>query len=405
MTQFHYRAVVMQTGQMKTGTMEAASQAAVLDQLRRSGLIALEAKAGTGEKKKSLPVRADASARKAMTKVLGELAVLMGAGLALDRALALQVEHAGSPAVRAGLMRLREQLKGGASLARAMRDEPALFTPMAAAMAEAGEASGKLDMTLARLAETMERAEALREAITSAMVYPVMLLCVASGVILIMLLFVIPQFEGVFADLGGKLPFATQMILSLSRFVRQYGVIMLAAVIGLAAAGRLWLAQAPVRKAMDRLFLRAPHLGSLIISSETARFARTLASLVGSGVPLVAALAIARRVVSNSHIGEALERAAEEVKEGSGLAKPLAASKIFPPLVLSFLRTGEETANLALMLERLADVLDREVRLKTQRLLAVATPAITVLMGITVAGIVVSIISAILGINDLAVQS
>jgi len=186
--------------------------------------------------------------------------------------------------------------------------------------------------------------------------------------------------------------------------VRHYGLFALAALFLLWFILRQWLRRPAVRGAFDRTVLRLPLLGELVRAVETARFSRTLASLVDSGVPLVTALGIARRVIANRHMADAVGRVAEEVRDGGGLTRPLAASGVFPPLALSFLRTGEETARLAFMLGQLADTLERDVRNTTQRLIAVMTPAVTIFLGLTVAGIIACIMSAILGVNDLALQ-
>jgi len=340
--------------------------------------------------------------RQGVANALGELAVLLNAGLALDRALAVCVDNLTRPALKAVFEKLRDRVRHGTSLSRAMTEADGAFPPMASAMAEAGEASGKLDESLSRLAETLDRAEALRQTIVSSLVYPALLLVVAAGVILVMLLFVVPQFEDLFSDAGAKLPFMTQVILAASHLLKSYGLIaclaMFVAVIALAR----WIRQPRIRRRVDRRLLDLPLLGTVLRKAETARFARTLGSLLDGGVPLPTAMAIAQRSLSNVHMAEAIDRVSASLKQGGGLSGPLAATGLFPPMAMSFLRTGEETAQLGLMLNRLADVLDREVRTAVQRLISVMTPAITVLMGGVVATVIASIMSAILGFNDLA---
>jgi general secretion pathway protein F len=405
MTHYRYRAVLASTGEVKLGVMEGASRAAVLDALRRGGLLPIDAvEGGSANKARAKPAVASAAARKALPNTIGELSVLLGAGLPLDRALSIVVDHSVQPQLKAAYAALREQVKAGVPLARAMEASGGIFSPMACALAEAGEASGRLGPTLSRLADALERGEVMRQTVQSALVYPAMLLIVAVAVILVMLLLVIPQFEGVIADLGGKVPFATAMVLGASRFIRAYGLVILAALIGFGLLVRQALRQPGTREVFDRAVLRMPLLGDLVTRAETARFSRTLAGLVDSGVPLVHALGIARRTLSNSRMAEAVKRIAEDVKEGGSLARPFAASGVFPPLAVSFLRTGEETAQFGLMLGRLADVLDRDVRMATERMMAVLTPVITVVLGLVVAGIIASVMSAILGINDLALQ-
>jgi general secretion pathway protein F len=400
MPAFAYRAVTT-AGAFRAGTLEASSETDALECIRQLGLTPIEA-SRTRAPSQAAPPRAGAAARRAMINAIGELAVLLGAGLPLDRALAINLENAGHPAVKASLAAVLKRVKEGAPLSEALRDGKGLFPPMAAAMAEAGEANGRLDSSLARLAETLDRGEALRQAVTSSLVYPALLIVLAVSVILMMLLFVVPQFEGLFSDQQARLPFATRAVLGASHLVRSYGWAGLG---GLAAAGFFgwrWFQQPAARQAFDRALLDAPRVGALVRGAATARFARVLGSLIEGGVPLPTALGIARRSLGNSVMEAAVARVATGLKEGGALARPLADSGLFPPMAISFLRTGEETAQLPLMLTRLADVLDRDTRTALDRLIALLTPLITVVMGATVAGVIASIISAILGFNDLA---
>jgi general secretion pathway protein F len=217
-----------------------------------------------------------------------------------------------------------------------------------------------------------------------------------------MLLVVVPQFETLFADAHGKLPMATQMVMGASQGVRSYGLVGLAAIVAAGLLLRQWLRGPSARRGFDRFILGVPQIGPLITNAQTAAFARTLGSLVDGGVSLPAALAIAQRSISNSYMAGVIGKVSADLRQGGGLSGPLAASGVFPPMALSFLRTGEETAQLGLMLGRLADVLDRTVRATLQRLIAVLAPSITVLMGAMVATVIASIMSAILGFNDLA---
>lgn len=401
MAVFRYRAATA-AGELRAGTLEAATSADVMERLRRLGLMPIEAIEARSRGTSAGHPSVNSATRQAVANALGELAVLLNAGLALDRALAVSIENCTRPVLKTAFSRLRDRVKEGWPLARAMAEAEHLFPPMACAMAEAGEASGKLDASLARAAEALERAVALRQTIVSSLVYPAMLLIVATGVICVMLLFVVPQFESLFADTGGKVPFITRVVITASDILRSYGwALVLAGIVGAIALYR-WLKQPAVRRNFDRRVLSVPQLGPLIRKAETARFARTLGSLVDSGVALPTALTIARKSFVNFHMGEAVGRVAAGLKEGAGLSGPLAATKLFPPMAMSFLRTGEETAQLGTMLNRLADVLDREVRNSIQRAIAVMTPVITVGMGIAVATVIASIMSAVLGFNDLA---
>jgi general secretion pathway protein F len=401
---FRYRAATP-LGEMRSGALAAGSHAEALEQIRRLGLTPIEAvqtRQAAGGVAKGRP---NAAGRQAVANAIGELSVLLGAGLTLDRALVVCGENARTPQLKAVFADLHQRVKEGAPLSRAMAEEGAVFPPMASAMAEAGEANGRLDRSLARLAETLDRAEALRQTIVSSMVYPALLLTVAAGVILVMLLVVVPQFEDLFSDSQAKLPFATRMVMGASHMVRHFGWLGLLVVVVLGIGIWRWLKRPEVRLAFDRMLLGLPGIGPLATEMETARFARVLGSLVDGGVPLPQALSISQRSFANSHLAQAVGRVAAGLKEGAGLSGPLSATGLFPPMALSFLRTGEETAQLGLMLNRLADVLDRQVRNSVQRMIAILTPAITVVMGAIVATVIASIMSAILGFNDLALAS
>lgn len=403
MATYKYRAATA-TGQLRTGMLESNSRADALERLKRLGLMPIEAVEAAGKAAaKEAKVRTNTAMRRGIANALGELAVLLNAGLSLDRALQVCIENiTRPPALKGVFAKLRDKVRHGTALSRAMMDSDGAFPPMASAMAEAGEASGKLDESLGRLAETLDRAEALRQTIVSSMIYPALLLTVATGVILVMLLFVVPQFEDLFSDAGAKLPTMTKIILGASHVVRSYGLLgLLVLGIGIAMLYR-WLKRPHVRRAVHRRLLEVPALGTVIRNAETARFARTLGSLLDGGVALPTALGIAQRSIANVHMSEAIDKVSRGLKQGGGLSGPLAATGLFPPMALSFLRTGEETAQLGLMLNRLADVLDRDVRTAIQRMISFMTPAITVLMGGVVATVIASIMSAILGFNDLA---
>lgn len=400
MAAFSYRAL-SPTGQLTSGVLLVDTRAEAMERLRQSGLTPIEAtETATRATKVKSPTTAT---RRAVANVVSELSVLLGAGLPLERALAVCVENAVDPALKAVLVQLQKGVKEGAPLSRAMAQSSTLFSPMACAMVEAGEADGRLAVALSRLAETLERAEALRQVVASSMVYPILLTAVTGAVILMMLLFVVPQFEGLFSDNAARLPLATRIVMAASHGVRDYG---LAAVLGGGVVGAViwrWLKRPAVRLTLDRLLLGAPRLGPLIKAAETSRLARVLGSLVEGGVPLPSALAIARRSLTNTHMAAAVERVTAGLKEGGGLTRPLAATGLFPTVAISFLRTGEETAQLPRMLSRLADVLDRDVRNALERFVALLTPAITIVMGVVVGGIIASIMSAILGFNDMAI--
>ena len=340
-----------------------------------------------------------------MIATIGELAVLLNAGLPLDRALTLAVANVDDQALTVQLTEMLADVREGMPLSQAMARREGLFSPAAAAMAQAGEANGNLGAALTRLAAMLEGAEDLRRLVGTAMIYPLALLILAVAVILMMLLFVVPQFESLFSQVRGDLPFASRMVMAASKLVREWGLVFLGVATGGVALLRQAFRQPATRRRVDRIILRLPQLGTVVRYLETARFARTLGVLIDGNVPLPNAIELARRTIANSHMGGLLDGVVASVREGGGLTTPLAQLNVLPRIAIGFLRTGEETSQLGPMLGRLADVLDRDVKLKLQRLIGVLTPLITIILGATVAGIIAAIMSAIIGFNDLAISS
>ncbi len=403
MPTFQYRALAA-SGAAVAGQVEAGTRDDAIASMRKSGLRPIEVseqKAGARARSRAEPEK---KWRRQVTNFFAELGVLLQAGLPLDRALSIAVDNVSLTPLRLRLAEVLAAVREGRPLSSALLDQPGLFPGLAPAMTEAGEANGQLGAALARLAEMLEQADEQRRQVSSAMTYPVALTIVAVGVILLMLLFVVPQFESLFATAPkGSLPASSMAVMSASRFVRANGLYILG---GLAAAGfslRQVLASPGGKALFDRRVLDLPQLGLLLRNIETVRFARSLGALIDGGVPLPSALALARRTVTNRHMNAGIGEVVDIVRQGGGLSAPLAERRILPTLAMSFVRTGEETSQLGPMLGRLATVLDRDVKVRLERIIAIATPTIVVGLGVGVAAMVASIMSAILGFNDLAV--
>jgi general secretion pathway protein F len=270
-------------------------------------------------------------------------------------------------------------------------------------MIRAGEASGALGVLLDRLAEYLERMRALRDAIISALIYPAILLTVAGASVVVLLTLVLPRFAALFADSGMPLPLLTQVVLGFGEFMTRYGVLVLGVAAGAIVFARQHYASAAGRQFWDSRLLRAPLVGPLITRLEVARFCRTLGTLLGNGVPLLGALAIARQVLGNMVLAAAIDAAEGQLREGAGLAQPLLARRVFPRHALHMMRVGEETGDLPAMLNRIGDVYEVEVKTAVMRLLAILEPVLIVGLGMLVAVIVLSLLVAILAVNDLPV--
>ncbi|HEY2050862.1 MAG TPA: type II secretion system F family protein [Caulobacteraceae bacterium] len=401
MSWFRYRAL-SPAGSSQAGVIEGGSRAQALDSIRRTGLRPLEITEVASGGDVSHPVGRQALSGRVLAESFEQLAVLLGAGLTLDAALAVVSQSLQRPNDRAVFADVRRRVQEGATLSWALEQDPARFPPVAVAMAAAGEAEGGLDAALAKLAQSLARAEALRQTLVSALIYPALLCVVAVGVVLTMLLWVVPQFEGLFDEAGARLPAATRLLLAASHGVRRHGLelalALVAAVVGLERLSR----QPQMRRAIDAAILRLPHLGALWTTLDVSRFARVLAALTAGGVALTNGVSLAGRTLQNRTLAEAAERVSVSLREGRSLSTAMAAEGVFPATVFVFLRIGEETGALGPMLDRLADVLERDGRMGLDRLLTLLTPLITVAMGGIVAFVIASIMTAILGFNDLA---
>lgn len=401
---FSYKATD-RSGRTIDGAMEAASRQAVVERLHKEDYYPLSvetAEARPGWKRLAPELPFQRVAPKELLAFTRELATLVDAGLPLDRALQVLGELTGNPRLDRIIQDLTRSVRGGSSLAEALaRHHPRPFSRLYINMVRAGEKGGVLELALGRLTAFLEVAQELREAIVSALIYPALLTVVGAGAVVFLLTFVLPRFAVIFADLGQALPLPTRILLAVSDGLQAYwwGLLLLglAVIVGWRAAtgtetGRLgW----------DRWLLGLPLLGGLLLRVEVARFARTLGTLLHAGVPLLQALGVVKEVASNRVVVEALERLHDGIKRGGGVAAPLAASRVFPPLAVHMLRVGEETGRLEEMLGKVADVYEAEVRTAVKRLIAVLEPAIILALGLVVLFIVVAILLAIFSINDL----
>lgn len=402
MGQFRYR--ILLGGLAESGLIEAADAADAARQLQKRGAMVLGlSPAGREMPLLSFRFGAEAALRhNDLTDIMRELASLLSAGQDLDRALRLIAEEAPNRRVQRVMRRLHERVRDGAALAAAMEREPRSFPAVAIGLVKAGEAGGDLAATVARLAELMERQRSLRASLQSAMIYPVILLIGASGSIILLLTQVLPQFVPLFAQNGAALPPSTAFLLAAGHAVTAdgpYAGLLLAL---LALGGERALRRPGPRLAADRLLLRLPLLGGLMREIMAARFSRTFGMLLINGVPLLGALGVTEGVLGNHAARRAVRAAAETAKAGQGVSRALGASGCFPSRLLHLLRLGEETAQLGPLSLRAADMFEERTRLAVQRLVALAVPAITILMGAAIAGIVSSLLLAMLSLNDLA---
>ena len=402
---FEYKAAT-NSGDVVQGEMEAVSQDAVIRRLQADGHIPIRAEEITRSAPSETPSAFTFQRRRpgrADVNVLTiELATLLQAGLPLDKALEMLVTIADKSPFREVLEKLLTQVRGGASLSAALESHGRLFSRFYRNMVKAGEASGALDSALARLAEFMERSRELRDSVLSALLYPVVLVVVGILSMAVILGLVIPKISQMFAEAGQQLPWFTRVVVAAGGFVENYWWLMALGAVGLYMFMRRQYAQRVSRLRWDGRLLRLPLVGALIARLEAARFTRTLGTLLGNGVPLLDAIAIAKEVVANQVIAEGIRRVTEQVRQGEGLARPLTEARVFPPLAGHLMQVGEESGNLEAMLMQLAQIYEREVQSALRRLMAVLEPALILGLAVVIAAIILSVVMAILSINNLA---
>lgn len=403
---FRYRAIDA-SGAAVAGELEAEDRSAAVERMRALGRLPVSVEPAAGGLRALLDTEITPRSplpggdRVAFTRALATLA---SAGLPLDRALEIVRDLGERRSGRAMAGRLLEAVRGGAGLADAMDGEAAAFPPAYRSVVRAGEAGAALGPALSRLADAEEAAAKRRSGLRSALVYPAFLAVSSVGAVAVLLIHVVPTFEPMLADAGVAPPIATRVVLAAGRAASAGWPLLLAAV-GLGALGvRIALASPRFRLRWSRALLAAPAVGPLRRKLETARLARVLGELLASGVALPAALRHATRAVGDAAFHAELARATPEVEAGRGLAGPLAEGRVLAPLAVQLIRVGEETGRLAPMLLKAADILDDEAKGALDRLTAMLTPTLTLVMGALIALIVSSILFALFSINELAIR-
>jgi len=402
MPSFRYKAVAP-SGEVLQGQMDAESVEDVISRLQDQGNLPLEAvaaEAGVGAGLSAM-FRPSGVSQNEVGQFTEQLATLLGAGLPLDRALQVQVDLGEKERFRRLVTRIRDDVRGGTALSEALDRQHGVFSRLYINMVRAGELGGTLDQTLARLAEYMERSKELKSSIVSAMIYPCILLVLAGFALIFLLLFVIPRFTPIFEELGGELPMLTQIVLAMASTLRYGWWALVLAAIGVVYYFRTQFSAPNSRLVWDARLLKLKGFGDLLAKIDTARLARTTGTLLQNGVPLLASLSIARNVMTNTLLSKGVEEAGKQAKNGGSLAHALAEDKQFPRLALQMISVGEETGQLDGMLLKVADTYDKEVRTAIDRLMAAFVPVVTIIIAGFIAMIVLSMVMAIMSMNEL----
>ena len=390
-------------GEMLDGQMEAASDGEVVLRLQEQGHLPVEAKLaseGGGESAWRALLKPKPFAGQRLVQFTQQLATLLGAGQPLDRALTILLELPEDEIARRTITDIRDAVRGGAALSTALERQHGTFSKLYINMVRAGEAGGSLHETLARLADYLERSRAMRGRVINALIYPVILLAMVGLSLLFLLGFVVPQFAAMYDSLDAELPLFSKIVVNLGLFVRDWWIVLVV----LPALALWWFDRKrrdpAFRARLDAWLLRQQFAGPLVAKIETARLARTLGTLLRNGVPLLTALGIGRNVLGNRVLGDAVEAAGDEVKNGIGLSTALGRSKVFPRLALQMIQVGEESGALDSMLLKTADTFDTETGLALDRMLAALVPVVTLLLAMIVGVVILAVLTPIYDLTN-----
>lgn len=391
---FTYMAVDKR-GKEKRGSIEADNKEKVVDILKNDGLIPVSVKEqGALNKEIDFSIGKKVKPRD-LSVFCRQFVSITQAGVPMKEALQMLSEQTENKWLKRAISEVLLSVEKGNTLADSMRGQSDIFPPILINMVEAGENSGSLEMAFSRMAVQFEKEAKLKATIRKATIYPIILIIAAIGVVAVMLLFVIPIFIDMFADLDVEMPGITMWVMNTSEWMTEHWYMILGLIILVIVAYKMIYKTEQGRLAIDRVKMKMPLFGKLTVKTACAQFARTMSTLLSSGISTIDALETVSKIVNNIHYTNALLKAREEVMKGIPLSEPLTASKIFPPMVCHMTGIGEETGNIEDMLEKLADYYDEEVEMTTQSVLAAMEPLIIVFMAVVVGTLVVAVVSPI----------
>jgi type IV pilus assembly protein PilC len=389
MTTYAFKAIDL-TGVKAAGEVEAESKQAVSDQLKQRGLIVLDIADKQGSRKIELGFTKSVKASE-LAIFSRQLATMITSGMSILRSLYVLEEQTEGDFLKETIVAVRKDVEAGLSLSDSMARHPKVFNPLFVAMTQAGEAGGVLEESLLRVADQLQKDASLRRQIRSAMIYPILVIVFAVGVMMALVAFLVPVFEGVFKQFGGQLPKITQVSVLMSHAVVGYWWLMFGLFGASIVAFIKWKKSTWGRPQWDRFRLRVPmKIGSIVQQIAVARWSRTLASLTGAGVPLLQALEITGKTGGNIVVEEAMDGVINSVKRGGTIAAPLAQAPIFPPMVTHMVGVGEETGALDTMLEKVAEFYEDQVEASVKALTSILEPIMIIVIGSIVGFIVIS---------------
>lgn len=391
-------------GKSQTGTLEADNRQGVLTKLRGMGLVPVtvqEERAGGGAKQGARRHKGGKVKSDDLILFTRSLSTMVNAGLPLIQGIDILIEQADRANFKSTLTQVGMDVEGGLTFSEALGKHPRAFDELYCSMVRAGEASGSLDIILVRLAEFLEATEQLRREIKSAMTYPcvamVIVLLIASG----LLIFIVPQFKEMFEGMGATLPKPTEILIQMSEILREWFLLVVAGIVA-ASFGIKWYISRPFgRYQWDSLMLRLPVFGPLFKKVSVSRFARTLATLTQSGVPVLQALEIVEKTTGNEVVGKVVHASQDSIKAGATIAEPLGQGGIFPPMVIRMIEVGERTGALDTMLSKVADFYDQQVEATVKQLTSLIEPLLIVVLGVVVGGMVIALFLPIFKLSSI----
>ena len=382
-------------GKEKRGSLEAETRERALEHLKAEGLIPVSVREqGALNKEIDFSIGKKVKPRD-LSVFCRQFVSITQAGVPMKEALQMLSEQTENKWLKRAISEVLLNVEKGNTLADSMRSQPDIFPPMLVNMVEAGEQSGSLEMAFSRMAVHFEKEAKLKATIKKATIYPIILVIAAIGVIAVMLLFVIPIFIDMFADLDIEMLALTMFVMNSSKWMTSHWYVVLAIIVGVVVAYKLIYRTTQGRLTIDRIKMKMPLFGKLTVKTACSQFARTMSTLLMSGISTIDALETTSKIVNNIHYTNAMLKAREEVMKGIPLSEPLEASGIFPPMVYHMIGIGEETGNVEEMLEKMADYYDEEVEMTTQSVLAAMEPIIILFMALIIGTLVIAVISPI----------
>ena len=380
------------TGKAQKGTMEGSDETAVMNHLRSQGIMPSKVKkAGGGlDMELNISFLQPKITTKDIVVFTRQFSTMIDAGLPLVQCLDILSRQQENKSFRKVLLEVKESVESGSTFADALKKHPKVFDELFVNLVAAGEVGGILDTILNRLAAYIEKSMKLKKQVKSAMTYPSTIVAIAFLVITVILVFVIPQFQSMFADFGGTLPLPTQIVINISEFIQSYVVHIIVGIIIFVIGYKRFYASKRGREILDNLYLKLPVFGELIRKVSVAKFTRTLGTMISSGVPILDGLEIVAKTAGNKTVEKAIYKVRQSISEGKTIAEPLEKSGVFPAMVCQMIAVGEQSGAIDTMLNKIADFYDDEVDDAVGNLTAMMEPLLMLFLGVTVGGLVVA---------------